>query len=131
MLGDRPVYIVIKASYNGTYFLIHTIRSDSPEIRIIRYVDIVLTIYRELTGTSLGLVSHKYQAESNLSQVSQIKYTPITVTYIDLLDNIAIAAASNEIVSLNNKHDGYIMWLYFSLTVPASLLYQVKTRNSM
>jgi hypothetical protein len=129
--GVDIVPVHITCVYNGTDLVILTICGYSDYIFSISYIDIIVTLYKILTSTGLGILSHKYESETRLSSILPVSYVPITSTYTNALNNIARSSASDSIVCINHKYDGQAMWLYMSRTVPASLLYQMKTKSGI
>ena len=127
----QAIDVMVNAMYNGSDIAITSISSHDERINSVRYIDVVLMLYKTLTGTGLGMLSYKYESETTLSLIPPIKYTPVTSTYVDMLYSISDAAVINSVVCVNRKYDGQAMWIYMSPTTPASLLYQVKNKNSI
>jgi hypothetical protein len=120
----------IKALYDGSYLFvieIHTVES----VCNVRYSEIVLRLYEDITGTKLSLYEHLAESTEYIGKIDAIRYVPISTTYMDMLYRLADAALFNDCVIINRKYDGVACWLYASRHVPLSLVAQIRTGSGV
>lgn len=125
------IHVYPSTIYNGSDIVVNAIYSNDSRISDIRYIDIVLMLYKHITGTCLGTLSYKYESEKTLAAIPYINYIPNTSSYMSMLNLIADASSCDAPVYINRKYDGQAVWLYISSTVPPSLLYQVKVKKGV
>jgi hypothetical protein len=131
LIPVKNVHVGVNVIYNGSEMLITEIYGITEGyIETVRYIEVVLLLHKIVTGTGVGLYSYKRESELALSSIPPVRYTPIAVSYVDLLNKITDATVSEDPIRINPKHDGVAMWLYVSSTTPLSLLYQVKTKSA-
>lgn len=120
----------VSVMYNGSEMIVTHLHSDSTELLLqLKYIEIVLLLYRQITGTTMGAYCYKYESELAVSNIVPIEYVPTTVTYMESLEAVVDANVSGQEVHINTKHDGIAVWAYLSPTTPLSLLYQTKQKR--
>ena len=132
---DLHVYVnglsvSVSAIYNGFEMLVTGIHSHDPELLThVRYVEVVLRLYKSVTDTHIGMSCYKREAEGILSSIATVCYTPITSTYSEMLERVTDGYVAGEDCHINPKHDGVAMWMFMSPTVPLSLVSQSKKKQ--
>ena len=122
------LYLVnIKVSYTRGVMFLKEVSCKDPDILTVSSVRIVLELYKLITGLGLGLYGHQEESKSFIESIDPKLYTPVTISYIELLSNIAEAFCNQSSVAFNPKYNGVCYWIYFSSTVPPSLVSQIRT----
>lgn len=120
--------VAVRCIYNGSDLLVTHTFSGFPGVD---YAQTVVELHRAITGCGVGLDCYKHEAEESLGSIVAVRYVPITATYMETLSAMSDACAAGQASTINKKHDGVPMWLYSSRYTPASLLKQIKSRDSV
>lgn len=93
------------------------------------YIEILLMLYRIITGCRMPLFFHKQETLDFMNTIEQSSYTPTTISFVDVLKEITNSHTRNETIVINPKYDGIACWLYWSETTPISLVTQYRTKS--
>lgn len=117
--------------YNGDVLLVVAISvADNKRLFACKYEHVVLQLYRQLTGTRMSIACCMSEALSFMNMAAMDKYIPVTCSYFEMIEKVAIANTTDDTVILNPKYNGRPCWLYMSQNTPPSLIAQYRTRSA-
>jgi hypothetical protein len=115
--------------YNGNYLLVTEVRTADNSYHYVHIDKVLLLLHERITGLKMYLHTHYAETIEFMKGVDTRNYTPITASFMEMLEVLCIAYVEKSTVTINAKHDGVPYWIYASSRVPPSLVSQRRSQT--